>query len=110
MYPNQVSAPSKGLRTQERGCLSTRKYSTYLSSININIEDLKIDENDVIIINCLLGMKNLCDETEDIDSVRDRVMRIIKRSSRMFSFLCCEWIVQLSLLPDEIGASIQHEI
>jgi hypothetical protein len=44
---------------------------------NIDIEDLKIDENDILIINCLLGMKNLCDE--DKDSARDRVMRIMKR-------------------------------
>nr|CAB3459929.1 unnamed protein product [Digitaria exilis] len=45
---------------------------------NICIEDLNIDKDEVLIINCLHQMKNLGDETEDIDSARDRVLRIIK--------------------------------
>jgi len=46
---------------------------------NICIKDLNIDKDEVLIINCLHKMKNLSDETEDIDSARDRVLRTIKR-------------------------------
>ncbi|XP_062232508.1 scarecrow-like protein 9 [Phragmites australis] len=46
---------------------------------NIGVEDLDIDKDEVLIINCMSGMKNLGDETEDIDSARDRVLRIMER-------------------------------
>ena len=46
---------------------------------NICIKDLNIDKDEVLIINCLHKMKNLSDETEDIDSARDRVLRTMKR-------------------------------
>ncbi|KAL6624396.1 hypothetical protein ACP70R_031717 [Stipagrostis hirtigluma subsp. patula] len=46
---------------------------------NISIEDLNIDEDEVLIINCMTDLKNLGDETEDIDSARDRVLRLMKR-------------------------------
>ncbi|CAL4896094.1 unnamed protein product [Urochloa decumbens] len=46
---------------------------------NICINDLNIDKDEVLIINCLHQMNNLSDETEDIDSARDRVLRIMKR-------------------------------
>ncbi|KAL6864795.1 hypothetical protein ACP4OV_015946 [Aristida adscensionis] len=45
---------------------------------NIQIEDLNIDEDEVVIINCMSDMRNLGDETEDIDSARDRLLRIMK--------------------------------
>ncbi|KAL6864794.1 hypothetical protein ACP4OV_015945 [Aristida adscensionis] len=45
---------------------------------NICIEDLNIDKEDVLIINCLHHMQKLADETEEIDSARDRVLRIMK--------------------------------
>ncbi|KXG21080.1 scarecrow-like protein 9 [Sorghum bicolor] len=46
---------------------------------DIYIPDLNIDKDEVLIVNCLHKMKNLGDETEDIDSARDRVLRIMKR-------------------------------
>lgn len=46
---------------------------------NICIKDLNIDKDEVLLINCLHQMKNLSDETEDIESARDRVLRIMKR-------------------------------
>ncbi|TVU18328.1 hypothetical protein EJB05_34418, partial [Eragrostis curvula] len=48
---------------------------------NICIEDINIDKDEVLIINCLLRIKNLGDETEDMDSARDRVLRNMKRMS-----------------------------
>jgi hypothetical protein len=46
---------------------------------SIYIADLNIGRDEVLIVNCLHKMKNLGDETEDIDSARDRVLRIMKR-------------------------------
>ncbi|KAL6624399.1 hypothetical protein ACP70R_031720 [Stipagrostis hirtigluma subsp. patula] len=46
---------------------------------DIRINDLNIEEDEVLIINCMSDMKNLGDETEGIDSARDRVLRFMKR-------------------------------
>uniref|UniRef100_A0A0D9WBY2 Uncharacterized protein n=1 Tax=Leersia perrieri TaxID=77586 RepID=A0A0D9WBY2_9ORYZ len=45
----------------------------------ICIEDLRIDNDEVLIINCMSRMRKLGDETENIDSARDRVLRMMKR-------------------------------
>ena len=45
----------------------------------ICIEDLNIDKDEVLIVNCMYQTKYLGDETEDIDSARDRVLRIMKK-------------------------------
>ncbi|KAJ1261207.1 hypothetical protein BS78_09G010600 [Paspalum vaginatum] len=45
---------------------------------NICRENLNIDNDDVLIINCMYRTKYLGDETEDKDSARDRVLRILK--------------------------------
>ncbi|RLN27831.1 hypothetical protein C2845_PM05G10170 [Panicum miliaceum] len=46
---------------------------------NICIEDLNIDKDEVLIVNCMYQTKYLGDETEDIDSARDRVLLIMKK-------------------------------
>ncbi|KAJ1261210.1 hypothetical protein BS78_09G010800 [Paspalum vaginatum] len=46
---------------------------------NIQIEDLSIEEDEVVIINCMYRMKNLGDETIAMNSARDRVLRIMRR-------------------------------
>jgi len=46
---------------------------------DIQIEDLNIEEDEVLIINCMYQMKNLGDETVAIDSARDRVLKIMRR-------------------------------
>ncbi|KAG0516530.1 hypothetical protein BDA96_09G010900 [Sorghum bicolor] len=46
---------------------------------NICIENLNIDNDEVLIVNCMYRTKYLGDETEDIDSARDRVLRTMKR-------------------------------
>ncbi|KAF8725633.1 hypothetical protein HU200_020175 [Digitaria exilis] len=46
---------------------------------NICIDDLNIDNDEVLIINCMYQAKYLGDETEDIDCPRDRVLRIMKK-------------------------------
>ncbi|KAL6619812.1 hypothetical protein ACP70R_034951 [Stipagrostis hirtigluma subsp. patula] len=45
----------------------------------IQIEDLNIEEDEVLIINCMYRMKNLGDETIAMDSARDRVLKIMRR-------------------------------
>jgi hypothetical protein len=46
---------------------------------DISMENLNIDKDEMLIVNCMYRTKYLGDETEDIDSARDRVLRNIKR-------------------------------
>ncbi|GJN36331.1 hypothetical protein PR202_gb25180 [Eleusine coracana subsp. coracana] len=46
---------------------------------SIHVKDININKDEVLIINCLHRMKNLADETEDMDSARDRVLCNMKR-------------------------------
>ena len=46
---------------------------------DICIENLNIDNDEVLIVNCMYRTKYLGDETEDIDSARDRVLHTMKR-------------------------------
>ncbi|CAN6326416.1 unnamed protein product [Urochloa humidicola] len=46
---------------------------------DICIDSLNIDNDEVLIINCMYRTKYLGDETEDIDCPRDRVLHIMKR-------------------------------
>ena len=45
----------------------------------IKIEDLNIDEDEVLIINCMFRMKNLGHETAGVNSARDEVMKTMRR-------------------------------
>ncbi|XP_061368463.1 scarecrow-like protein 14 [Gastrolobium bilobum] len=56
----------------EYNCLA-QKWET------IKVEDLKIDRNEVTVVNCLHRLKNLSDETVTVDSPRDAVLRLIRR-------------------------------
>ncbi|XP_066363090.1 scarecrow-like protein 9 [Miscanthus floridulus] len=54
---------------------------------DIQIEDLNIDEDEVLIINCMYQMKNLGDETVAMNSARDRVLKIMRRMNpKVFIF------------------------
>jgi hypothetical protein len=46
---------------------------------DISMENLNIDKDEALIVNCMYRTKYLGDETEDIDSARDRVLRTMKR-------------------------------
>ncbi|CAD6273272.1 unnamed protein product [Miscanthus lutarioriparius] len=46
---------------------------------DICMENLNIDKDEVLIVNCMYRTKYLGDETEDIDSARDRVLHTMKR-------------------------------
>ncbi|XAR58977.1 hypothetical protein NMG60_11014581 [Bertholletia excelsa] len=45
----------------------------------IKIEDLHIDNDEVIVVNCLARLKNLHDETVADDSPRDTVLKLIRK-------------------------------
>ncbi|KAJ4766382.1 hypothetical protein LUZ62_076757 [Rhynchospora pubera] len=45
---------------------------------NITIEDLKIDKDEVLVVNCLIGLKNVADETIARSNPRDKVLSLIK--------------------------------
>ncbi|PUZ63653.1 hypothetical protein GQ55_3G085500 [Panicum hallii var. hallii] len=46
---------------------------------NVQIEDLNIEEDELLIVNCLYRMKSLGDETVSMNSARDRVLKIMRR-------------------------------
>ncbi|KAE8768532.1 hypothetical protein D1007_59974 [Hordeum vulgare] len=45
---------------------------------SISIEELNIDKDEVLVVNCILRMKNVGDETMSINSARNRVLNTIR--------------------------------
>lgn len=56
----------------EYNCLA-QKWDT------IKLEDLKINREEVTVVNCLYRLKNLSDETVSVNCPRDAVLRLIRR-------------------------------
>nr|GEX22088.1 hypothetical protein [Tanacetum cinerariifolium] len=48
---------------------------------NVNVEDLKIDEGEYLVVTCMYRSKNLLDETVGVDSARNMVLDLIKNIS-----------------------------
>ncbi|KAJ0808904.1 putative transcription factor GRAS family [Helianthus annuus] len=48
---------------------------------NVSIEDLKIDENEFLVVNCMYRSKNVLDETVGVDSARNVVLDLIRKIS-----------------------------
>ncbi|XP_071686445.1 scarecrow-like protein 9 [Rutidosis leptorrhynchoides] len=46
---------------------------------NVNAEDLKIDKDEFLVVNCMYRSKNLLDETVGVDSARNMVLDFIKK-------------------------------
>ncbi|GJV51244.1 scarecrow-like protein 9 [Tanacetum coccineum] len=46
---------------------------------NVNVEDLKIDEGEFLVVTCMYRSKNLLDETVGVDSARNMVLDLIKK-------------------------------
>nr|XP_043610378.1 scarecrow-like protein 9 [Erigeron canadensis] len=46
---------------------------------NVNVEDLKIDKDEFLVVNCMYRSKNLLDETVGVDSARNVVLGLIKK-------------------------------
>ncbi|ONM06892.1 scarecrow-like protein 34 [Zea mays] len=88
-----IDLPKQGFRPDRMNKQNTgQRLADYASMFNvpfeyqaisskwetIRIEDLNIDEDDVLIVNCIDRMKNLGDETVSINSARNRVLNTIR--------------------------------
>ncbi|KAM3406115.1 hypothetical protein ACQJBY_000262 [Aegilops geniculata] len=89
-----IEVPRPGLRPCEMIEETGKRLADYANMFNvpfryqgiaasrwdtIKIEDLNIDEDEVLIINCIFRMKNLGHETEAINSARDELMKTMRR-------------------------------
>ncbi|KAL6638160.1 hypothetical protein ACP70R_025732 [Stipagrostis hirtigluma subsp. patula] len=88
-----IDFPQPGFRPAERIEATGRRLHEYARMLNvpfeyhaiaakwdtIQAEDLKINSDELLIVNCLCGMKNVMDETATDDSPRTRVLNTIRK-------------------------------
>ncbi|KAK9279494.1 hypothetical protein L1049_013173 [Liquidambar formosana] len=88
-----IELPQPGFRPAERVEETGRRLAKYCERFNvpfeynaiaqkwetIRIEDLKIDSNEVLAVNCLFRFKNLLDETVVVNSPRNAVLNLIRK-------------------------------
>ncbi|XP_060201940.1 scarecrow-like protein 9 [Lycium barbarum] len=88
-----IEFPQPGFRPAERIEETGRRLADYARSFNvpfeyhaiakkwetITVEDLKLDKDEFLAVNCLYRFKNLHDETVDIDSSRTVVLNLIRK-------------------------------
>ncbi|KAI0509817.1 hypothetical protein KFK09_010414 [Dendrobium nobile] len=90
-----IDVPQPGFRPTERIEETGKRLADYAESFNvpfqynaiaskwetIRVEDLKIDEDEVLIVNCLYRFRNLVDETVVVDSPRNKVLSTIRKAN-----------------------------
>ncbi|KAL6275818.1 hypothetical protein ACE6H2_019419 [Prunus campanulata] len=88
-----IELPQPGFRPTERVEETGRRLKKYAERFNvpleynviaqkwetIQFEDLKIDRNEVIVVNCMNRLKHIPDETVMVNSPRDIVLKLIKK-------------------------------
>ncbi|XP_027345644.1 scarecrow-like protein 14 [Abrus precatorius] len=88
-----IDLPQPGFRPAERVEETGRRLEKYCNRFGvpfeynclaqkwdtIRLEDLKIDRNEVTVVNCLFRLENLTDETVTADCPRDALLRLIRR-------------------------------
>ncbi|GMY10901.1 scarecrow-like protein 14 [Fagus crenata] len=88
-----IEFPQPGFRPAERVEETGRRLENYCRRFNvpfeynviaqkwetIRLEDLKIDRDEFIVVNCMYRLKNLPDEMVSMNSPRDTVLNLIKR-------------------------------
>ncbi|KAF5193387.1 Scarecrow-like protein [Thalictrum thalictroides] len=88
-----VDLPQPGFRPAERVEETGRRLRNYAESFNVpfeynaiakkwetvQIEDLKIEPGELLIVNCLYRFRNLLDETVVLDSPRNAVLKLIRK-------------------------------
>lgn len=88
-----IDLPNSGFRPAERVEETGRRLANYAKSFNvpfdfnaiaqkwetIQIEDLKLDRDEVLIVNCQHRFRNLLDETVVMDSPREIVLKLIRK-------------------------------
>lgn len=88
-----IDVPQPGFRPTERIEETGRRLADYAESFKvpfeyqgiaskwetIRVEDLRIDKDEVVIVNCLYRFRNLVDETVIVDSPRNKVLNTIRK-------------------------------
>lgn len=88
-----VDLPCPGFRPAERVEETGRRLANYADTFKvpfefnaiaqkwetIKIEDLKLEEGEVVVVNCLYRFRNLLDETVMVNSPRNAVLNLIKK-------------------------------
>ncbi|KAJ3688202.1 hypothetical protein LUZ61_017366 [Rhynchospora tenuis] len=88
-----IEVPKPGFRPTEQVDETGRRLKEYANSFKvpfeyrgiaskwdtIRVEDLRIRQDEVVIVNCLYRFRNLVDESVTMDSPRDRVLKTIRR-------------------------------
>ncbi|XP_072997129.1 scarecrow-like protein 9 [Typha latifolia] len=88
-----IDVPQPGFRPTERIEETGQRLTEYAKSFKvpfryqgiaskwetIRVEDLKIEKDEVLIVNCLYRFRNLVDETVAVDSPRNRVLNTIRQ-------------------------------
>ncbi|XAR58972.1 hypothetical protein NMG60_11014571 [Bertholletia excelsa] len=88
-----IDFPQPGFRPAERLEETGRRLATYCERFNvpfeytaiakkwadITLDDLKIDQDEVLIVNCLYRLQNIPDETVVAASPRDALLNLLKR-------------------------------
>ncbi|CAL9769223.1 unnamed protein product [Musa acuminata subsp. burmannicoides] len=88
-----IDVPQPGFRPTERIEETGQRLADYAKSFNvpfeyqtiaskwetIRVEDLHIDKDEVVVVNCLYRFRNLVDETVIVDSPRNRVLNTIRK-------------------------------
>ncbi|KAE8688892.1 Scarecrow-like protein 30 [Hibiscus syriacus] len=88
-----IEFPQPGFRPDERVEETGRRLKRYCERFNvpfeynviakkwetIQLEELKINKDEVVVVNCLYRLKNLPDDTVSPTSARDTVLKLIRR-------------------------------
>ncbi|KAL8050330.1 hypothetical protein ABFS82_06G075800 [Erythranthe guttata] len=88
-----IDLPCPGFRPSERVEETGRRLASYAKTFKvpfefnaiaqkwetIKIEDLKIDEDELLVVNCLYRFRNLLDETVIVNSPRNIVLNLIRK-------------------------------
>jgi hypothetical protein len=88
-----IDLPNPGFRPAERVEDTGRRLENYANTFKVpfefnaiaqkwdtvQIEDLKIDRNEVLVVNSLFRLRNLLDETVVVESPRDTVLNLIRK-------------------------------
>ncbi|CAI9768322.1 unnamed protein product [Fraxinus pennsylvanica] len=90
-----IDLPCPGFRPSERVEETGRRLASYAETFNvpfefnaiaqkwetIKIEDLKVNKDEVVVVNCLYRFRNLLDETVVVNSPRNIVLNLIRKIS-----------------------------
>ncbi|KAI8544039.1 hypothetical protein RHMOL_Rhmol08G0263900 [Rhododendron molle] len=88
-----IDFPQTGFRPSERVEETGRRLTTYCERFgvpfqfnaiakkwdNINLDDLKIESDEVLVVNCLYRLRNMLDETVAENCPRDGVVNLVRR-------------------------------